>query len=172
MKKLLAPMMVLPLLLFGIGCDTIVDPDPDPGADPTAIHGTWVSEGANVAPGLAALFGTTRITAVFRANNTYEVEERRGPNDPPIVLRGTYMTEASAAGDIRTITLTQTEPTTLTAAGIYEVTLNRNSMRYEVIQTEPFIGATPPSPAGGFGSTAIGGTATGPTWIQTYVRTQ
>lgn len=171
MKKLFALLMVLPLAMFTLGCDSVED-DPDPGDDPTAIHGTWVSEGDNLAPGLVALFGTTRITAVFRSNNTYEVTELRGPDDPAITLTGTYTTEASASGDIRSITLVQGEPSTLTAQGIYEVHAGGQQMRYEVIQTEPFIGAQPPTPAGGFGSTSIGGEATGAVWIQNYVRTQ
>lgn len=172
MKKLLALLMVLPLAVFTIGCDTVDDDDLDPGDDPTAIHGTWVSEGDDIAPGLVALFGTTRITAIFRANNTYEVEELRGPGDPPIVLTGTYTTEASDVGNIRTISLTQADPVTLTAEGIYEVSVDLNSMTYEVIQTEPFIGAIAPTPTGGFGSTTIGGQQSGAMWIQNYVRVQ
>jgi hypothetical protein len=126
-----------------------------------------LSEGDDVAPGLVALFGTTRITATFNENNTYRVVEERGEN-PNVVYTGTYETEESSAGDIRTITLTQNEPFAAVAEGIYEI--DGDVMRYEVVQTQQDIGAVPPTPEGGFGSTLFGGEPQGATFIQTFVR--
>lgn len=172
MKKLLALLMLLPLAVFTLGCDSVDDDDIDVGDDPTAIYGTWVSEGDDIAPGLAALFGTTRITAVFNANNTYEVTELRAPGDPAITYTGTYSTTATATGNIRSISLTQGVPFGAEAQGIYEVNPAQTTMRYEVIQVQPDIGAVPPSASAGFGSTVIGGTPQGSTWVQNYVKVQ
>jgi hypothetical protein len=43
-------------------------------------------------------------------------------------------------------------------------------MTYEVIQTEPNIGAEAPTVEGGFGSTLVGGDAQGTLWVQKYER--
>jgi hypothetical protein len=45
------------------------------------------------------------------------------------------------------------------------------TMRYEIIQTTPALqGVNPPTVTGGFGSTTIGGQATGQYWVQTYAK--
>jgi hypothetical protein len=155
--------------LAWVGCDSNDDDPIDLGDDASAIQDTWVSEGSNVAPGLAGLFGTTRITATFSDNNTYTVIEERGADDPNVTYTGTYSTASTDVGDIRTITLTQGEPFAATSEGIYEIDED-GTMRYEVVQTQQDIGATPPTAAGGFGSTIFGGEAQGETFIQTFVR--
>jgi len=164
MKKLLAFLMVLPLALFTLGCDS-VDDDLGTGDDPTALHGTWISQGDNVAPGLANLGFNTEvgITATFTAEGTYVVNSQFG--NFPIVQEGTYSTQASTVGDIRTITLEQTIPGALTAQGIYEV--RNGTMTYEVVDITQ---GTPPTPQGGFGSTVAGDDPAG-YWTQVFVRT-
>lgn len=158
------------LLTFTIvGCDSNDGDDDDTGDDPTAIQDTWVSEGDDVAPGLAAntAFPTARIDATFRANGTYEVVATN-PDDVSVTFSGTYETEATAYGDIREITLNQQTPSTVVAEGIYEI--DGDVMTYEVIQVQPSVGALAPTAEDGFGSTSIGGTATGDIWIQTFRR--
>ncbi|HQU97021.1 MAG TPA: hypothetical protein PLO39_12810, partial [Saprospiraceae bacterium] len=71
-------------------------------------------------------------------------------------------------GNIYTIKLNQTSPTALTAEGIFEVSADNKTMKYEVVQTEPSLGIAPPTAAGGFGSTAGG--AFGTNVVQNFVR--
>lgn len=158
MKKLLA--LTLGLALLATGCDSVGD-DPGTGDDPTAIHGTWVSEGENLAPGFRP-FGITRIVATFNANGTYVVRSTIGGNQ--FEQTGTYTTQASAVGQIRTIELQQLTPNQLTARGIYEV--QGTTMRYEVLDVSQ---GTPPTPQGGFGSSVAGNDPRGH-WTQVYVR--
>jgi hypothetical protein len=162
MKKLLALMLALGLALFTIGCDS-ADDDPGTGDDPTAIHGTWVSEGANLAPGFAP-FGISRIVATFNANGTYVVRSTIGANQ--FEQTGTYTSQASAFGQIRTIDLLQQTPNQLNARGIYEV--DGTTMRYEVIDVSQ---GTPPTAQGGFGSSVAGSDPAGH-WTQRFVRQQ
>jgi hypothetical protein len=169
MKALLRITLALLVTLTWVGCDSNDDEDIDLGDDPSALYGTWVSEGDDVAPGLVALFGTTRITGTFSSNNTYVVVEERGEGEPDVRYTGTFQTEASSVGDIRTIMLTQNEPFGAVSQGIYEIDAD-GTMRYEVVQTQQDIGAVPPTPEGGFGSTLFGGEEQGATFIQTFVR--
>lgn len=161
MKKLLALSMVLFLALFTVGCDSADDDDTGTGGDPTAIHGTWVSTGNNIAPGLAA-FGISQIEATFNANGTYTVNATIAGSQ--FAQTGTYTTQASTVGDIRTIRLEQQTPNQLVAQGIYEV--EGNTMRYEVVDVSQ---GTPPTPQGGFGSTVAGDDPAG-NWTQVFVR--
>jgi hypothetical protein len=138
------------------------------GPQQDQLVGVWVSAGANVAPGLVQLAGIDSIVATFSANQTYRVQQYSRTLGTLPDLTGTYQVGAGAVANVREISLTQTAPTALQARGIFQVT--GNTMRYEVIQVEPNIGATAPTVAGGFGSTRLGGQATGQAWIQNYVR--
>lgn len=134
------------------------------------IQGTWVSAGADVAPILVTLFSVDSIVAVFNSNQTYEVLQYAGGAISPITLSGTYTQTLSSEGAIWTITVDQTSPAALTSEGIFEVdaSTNPDGMQYEIVQTSPDIGATPPTPADGFGSSSGG--AFGDTNIQNYKR--
>ncbi|MCH8568778.1 MAG: choice-of-anchor D domain-containing protein [Balneolales bacterium] len=132
-----------------------------------AIVGSWVSEGQNIAPGLAgAPFFNVRIDAVFNNDNTYNVVSEDA-NGSTITFNGTWQATAVNEEGIRGITLNQSEPAALVSSGIFRI--NGNSMEYEVIQ-EGLTGVEPPTQSGGFGSTTVGGNPTGPFWIQNYVR--
>ena len=127
-------------------------------------QGTWKS--FPVAPILANFADS--IVAEFKTDNTYAVAQWKGGSK--VSLTGTYIQTKSGVGNIWTIKLNQTTPTTLTAEGIFEVTDVDTKMKYEIIQTEPAIGAGAPTAAGGFGSSTYGGTALGAANIQNYVR--
>jgi hypothetical protein len=115
------------------------------------LQGNWKS--FPVAPILSTFADS--ITAEFKVNSTYTVNQWKGGSK--VVLTGTYIQTKSAVGNIYTIKLNQTTPSTLTAEGIFEVSADNNSMNYEVAQTEPSVaGVTPPTPTGGFGSTSSG----------------
>ena len=157
----------LVLTLFGVtACDD--EESTGPGNDQDEIVGTWVSAGADVAPGLAgAPFNTDSIIATFNANGTYNVLSYSGSSTT--TFTGTYVPGTQAEGSIRAITLNQSTPSAVTSQGIFQVT--GSGMEYEIIQVEPAIaGITAPTVEGGFGSTAFNGTPLGATWVQSYVR--
>lgn len=157
-----AILAALVLAVFGLAaCDeesTGVEEQTD------ELVGTWVSKGADLAPGFAP-FGIDSIYATFNDDQTYLVLQYAGGSDQAVTLTGTYVIGAQPEGAIRAITLTQATPSALTAAGIFQV--SGSSMQYEVIQVQPDIGATAPTVSGGFGSTTVGGTTTD-VWIQNY----
>lgn len=127
-------------------------------------QGTWKS--SPVAPILANFADS--IIAEFKTNNTYVVAQWKSGSK--VELTGTYVQTKSNVGNIWTITLNQTTPTVITAEGMFEVYENDTKMRYEIVQTNPSIGAGIPTPAGGFGSSTFNGTALGVANIQNYVR--
>lgn len=129
------------------------------------IMGEWQSSGDNVAPLLVNLFGTDSIYADFRTDNTYYVEQF-DTSGARLVLEGTYTQSESGIGDIWEIVVSQSSPAALTSEGIFEVT--GDVMQYEIVQTMPSIGAIPPTPEDGFGST--NGGALGDVNIQVYER--
>jgi hypothetical protein len=133
------------------------------------IYGTWVSEGADVAPLLVSLFKIVKISATFNTNGSYTVTQEDSTG-ATLDLTGTFTVEKSNVVGINDITLDQTTPSVLTATGIYQITASATpfTMMYEVVQTTPDIGAIPPTAEAGFGSTNGGALGT---WnIQKYVR--
>lgn len=144
------------------GDDEGTGPDPD-----DELVGTWVSKGADVATGLAASpFFTDSIIATFNDDNTYTVLQYYGGQGTPITLTGSYQLGTGAVGTIRSIQANQTQGS-VTSNGIFQVTGTR--LKYEIIQTSPALaGVNPPTVAGGFGSTTVGGVATGDYWVQEY----
>ncbi|HLL54332.1 MAG TPA: hypothetical protein VK447_12335 [Myxococcaceae bacterium] len=136
------------------------------GSDPQ-LTGSWVSQGADVAPLLAGNpFNYTKIAATFNANGTYIVDAT-DKNNTTTRLEGTYTSTASTVTGIRDIVLNQTVPSTLTSTGIYQIDPATARMNYEVVQTQPPIqNVTPPTAAGGIGSTSNG--AFGTSNVQKY----
>lgn len=135
--------------------------------DPVGIQGEWYSSGDNVAPLLSALFGTDSIYIKFNTDLSYSVEQY-DTSGAKLELSGTYIQTESNVGSIWTIEVNQTSPAVLTSEGIFEI--DGSTMQYEIVQTDPDIGATPPTAATGFGTSASGGTPLGAFNIQKYVR--
>lgn len=168
MKKLLILTLFASMTFLYVGCDSSDDngTTPTPAQDP--IVGTWISEGADVAPGLVLTLKTVRIVATFNANNTYNVVATDSAG-AQVTYSGTYSVTENSGTTIRSIVLNQSVPTSVTSTGIYEVDAN-GFLKYEVIQTTPEIaGFTPPTAAEGFGSTKFNGVPLGLTWIQNFV---
>jgi hypothetical protein len=156
-------------------------PDPsadDASSDPSAadgvddgppqevtLAGSWVSEGSDVAPLLVELTGAEKITAVF-ADGTFTVATIDDQGQE-VVQAGVYSATPSGVGEIFDIVLEQSSPATVTAEGIFEIDTSTSPaiMRYEIVQTEPSVGAIAPTAEGGFGSTSYGSDLT-----QVYVR--
>ena len=122
----------------------------DPATD--GLIGNWLSKGADVAPLLKTYFAIDSITAMFKADNTYLVKSYS--KGAATTYSGTYLQTKPATGTIWTIKLNQSTPTAVTSEGIFEVagTSPNFTLKYEVVQTEPSIGATPPTITAGFGS--------------------
>jgi hypothetical protein len=113
-------------------------------------------------------FGTDSIYAEFSTDMTYVVEQF-DTSGAKLTLTGTYTQTESAVSGIWEIELNQSTPSALISEGIFQVE-NDNRMTYEVVQTDPNIGATPPTAADGFGSSGFGGQALGAANIQYYNR--
>ena len=156
--------MILVLALL-VGCfpddyDTLGDPPNGGGPVVTddsggpvegpAIVGEWLSQG----PDLSELFAGDpfyyeRVVATFGAEGSYRVAATDTSNET-YVLSGTYT--VGLGTEPATIVLTQTEPYAASAEGIWRVETD-GTLTYEVVQTVPDYGFSPPTPAGGFGST-------------------
>ncbi|MEE4177410.1 MAG: hypothetical protein V2I46_07870 [Bacteroides sp.] len=145
--------------------------DGDDDVDPSkGIIGEWQSSGDNVALLLQGEpFFTDSIYAKMNDDGSYRVESYS--NEGVMTLfTGTFTQEESGTGEIWTITLQQGVPYSGTSEGIFEIYWDEDpiNMKYEVLQTEPALGLTPPTPEGGFGSTAGG--ILGQTNVQVFVR--
>jgi len=167
MKKLLLSLLLLTVVFYNAGCGDEEESN-DPIVETDAIVATWISTGTNVAPILNSIFaavgGIDTVYAIFNTNKSYTVKQVN--KDKSVInYSGTYSNTKSATGNIYTVTLNQSTPSVATAEGIYEIT--GNTMKYEVVQTNPPAG-TPPTPAAGFGSTSGG--AFGNTNIQNFVK--
>ena len=176
MKKLLTLLVTIALMSI-IGCkeedDAVVTPV---AKDP--IVGTWVSEGLNVPFGLrSAPFKVKKITATFNENKSYTVVQVDSAN-VQTTFTGTITYTESTSSDTVTASTTkgakiynivanQATPTVVTSTGIYAI--SGTNMTYEIIQTSPNLGVSPPTPAAGFGSTSVG-TTKYPIYIQKYVK--
>ncbi len=147
------------------GNETGVDCGGDCDPCLVGIQGEWQSSGANVAPLLVTLFAVDSIYAEFKTDMTYSVTQV-DTSGTAIQLTGTYAQTESSVDGIWEITVNQSAPATLTSEGIFEI--NDNTMKYEIVQTQPDLGATPPTPEAGFGSSSGG--ALGDTNVQTYIR--
>ncbi len=147
--------------------------DTDPAQDDTGtttgigdvtIVGTWLSEGENIAPILVQLTSAASITATFE-DDTFAVLTVDAEGQE-VMQAGVYIIEDTDFGDIKSITLEQSSPQTITAEGIFEIDNSTSppTMRYEVVQTVPDVGAEAPSAEAGFGGTGLGSDLT-----QTFV---
>lgn len=165
MKKWMYSLMIVAVAMWGYSCGESSSGNGED--DVEAIVGLWVSQGAtNVAPGLQLVSKTARIDAEFMENGSYDVVSVDSAGTE-VTFLGTYVLGEETASGIRTITLNQTSPTSVTSEGIFQI--EGTTMTYEVIQTSPDIGAAAPTIEGGFGSTMVNG-AVSPFWIQGYVK--
>lgn len=140
----------------------------DTGAGPVGgspLAGAWVSAGDDLAPLLAgAPFLYARVDAAFDPSGSYLVTVTN-TDGVSADVSGTWETEEST--DPATIALHQADPYVAEATGIWEV--DGGVLTYEVVQTVPDYGFTPPTPSSGFGSTAGPGIEPGVN-VQTYRR--
>jgi hypothetical protein len=141
------------------------------------VVGVWTSEGDDVAPLLyGPPFNIRKIVATLKADASYLMVQTDS-TETVANLTGSYDTDAGNApapnDRIRTITIYQASPTSVTYEGIYEVTVDGTdvTMKLETIQTDPPLpGISKPTPEEGFGST--GGGQYGTINVQNYVKTK
>lgn len=126
------------------------------GTEDVTLVGTWLSEGKNVAPILVQLAGTASITATFE-DTAYDVLTV-DTDGQEVSFTGVYTVEESGVEGIMNITLEQSTPQTITSEGIYAIDNSTTppTLRYEVVQTVPDIGAEAPTAELGFGGTNLG----------------
>lgn len=177
MKRFLLPLFLLGITLSLSSCKKD-DSTVTPPVTTDAIVGTWVCDGANVPYGLKlAPLKIKKVIATFNDNKSYTVVQTDSSNVQQ-TLTGTYTITESTFNDtlstsftkgskIYSIVANQSSPNPVIASGIY--CISGTNMTYEVIQISPTLGATPPTAAGGFGSTIYGGQKF-PYYIQKYVK--
>lgn len=153
-----------------VGCGTAVETMPMMTPQ-QQLTGTWLSQGADVAPLLAGPpFNNTSIKATFNSDGTYTVVSVDTSNKT-INYAGTYVLMPTSVQGLVSITANQSMPSNAVAQGIYQIdtSVMPAHMQYEVVQTQPTNGLTPPSPEKGFGSTIYNGKQIS-TLIQKYTR--
>jgi len=157
----------------GTGVDAGAGAGVNGNGDSPALVGAWESAGEDVAPLLrAAPFNLRRLAARFGADGAFVVSGENADRRT-FDLEGTFaLTPApgaplSALGVIHEVRLTQTAPERAVSVGVWRV--DGDVLTYEVVQVEPPIsGQSPPTRAGGFGSSTNG--AFGVDNVQTYRR--
>lgn len=144
--------------------DTIDTSDTDTSGG-TGLTGSWLSQGADLSDLFAGdPFNLVQASATFRANGTYTAGAVDADNNSA-TFTGTYTTTGTSYPEV--IALHQLQPQEAIASGIFAV--SGNTLTYEVVQTSPDNGFTPPTPSSGFGSTSGSNLAHGVN-VQTYRR--
>lgn len=116
---------------------------------PEVWEGTWLSAGNDVAPILVTVFNYDSVRVTLNSDNTTtletHIEEGAWTTTP-----GVYTVTESANGDVHSVAINYTA---FEQEGIIQVwQASPDSMYLEVVQTVPDIGATPLTPADGFGA--------------------
>ncbi|MCB0283510.1 MAG: hypothetical protein KDF60_13080 [Calditrichaeota bacterium] len=167
MNKLLILLLAGFIAFFTVSCSEDDDSGTDSNNDTKAWVGNWLSEGSNVAVLLSGTFSIDSIYVEMKDDGTIALDQHVAgvgwsSNS------GTYSVTESSSGTIHTIAISYSSPA-FDQEGIIEITDGTpDMMQLEVVQTNPTIGAVPPTVSGGFGSTNAG--ALGTINVQKYVR--
>jgi len=142
------------------------DDSSDNGSGPPPVDawvGDWLSAGANVAPLLVAVFNYDSVMVTLTEDNTVTLNSHVAGGAWTGEIAGTFTVTESATGDIHSIELVYAA---FEQGGIIQIIEGTpDTMKLEVVQTVPDIGATPRTPETGFGSDPLLGT----TNIQIYL---
>ncbi len=161
MKRFMLASLLIAGLLFAVSCSKDSDNGTNAG-DSEVWEGTWLSAGDNVAVILSYYFNYDSIRVEFRDDQTVTTDQHV-TDGAWTTVEGTYSVTKADAGDVHSISIVYPA---FEQQGIIEVTDGDPvTMRLEVVQTNPDIGAVPRTPESGFGSDAGLGTSN----IQTYV---
>ena len=171
MKMSLKLALLLALLIGLVALTACSDDDddnggtnpPPPTEDPWV--GTWLSTGSDVAPILVNLFAYDSVRVTMNEDNTVMLETHPA-GGAWATTNGVYTVTEAASGDVHSVAINYTA---FEQEGIIQVIDGApDAMWLEVVQTVPDIGATPRTPADGFGSDPTLGVFN----IQKYVRIQ
>jgi hypothetical protein len=164
--KYFALILLLAALVIG-GCKKD-DASTTPSVTIDPVVGTWLSNGANVAPGLRTALKVKSVTVVFGSDSTVTTQSTDSSNVVTSYTGGVYHLGAPADTTIRSISISYASPA-ITQSGIVQVV--GTTLKLEVVQTTPQLtGVTAATAAGGFGSTKYNGISLGVTYVQTYVK--
>jgi hypothetical protein len=158
------------MAMAAAGCGTAVEQTPMQTPQ-QLLTGTWLSQGNDVAPLLAGPpFNNTSIKATFNSDGSYTVVSIDTSNKM-VNYAGTYAITPTTVMGLLDIQCNQSMPSNAVAQGIYQIdtSVMPARMQYEVVQTQPTNGLTPPSADKGFGSTIYNGKQIS-TLIQKYTR--
>lgn len=160
--------LVIGCLLLGACGAAQMGPGTNNG-NPSALVGSWFSEGADLAKGFGGPpFNFRSLDADYNADGSFTVKAIDAAGKS-IMFSGTWAGTASATPGIFEITQNQIQPQAVVSKGIYQIDQAAGRMTFEMIQVQPDVGATPPTVMGGFGSTQVKGKATD-AWVQKFVR--
>jgi hypothetical protein len=159
-------------LLFGcvflVGCG-VAEGGPGGGGSKSALSGTWFSGGNDMAKGFGGPpFNFASLKVLFDDDGSYSVKAT-DTKQKTIDFTGTWIATASATPGLYEIEQRQIMPQAVVSKGIYQLDQASGRLTFEIIQTQPDVGAAPPTVMGGFGSTTVKGMKTD-AWIQKYVR--
>ncbi len=162
MKRIIILSLVVMGMLFMASCSS-----DDGGTNSTvevdAWVGTWLSAGPNVAPLLAALFNYDSVRVELTEQNTVKTSSHV-KDGAWNTVEGTFAVTESASGDVHTVKFIYSA---FEQEGIFQIIdATPDTLKLEVVQTLPDIGATPRTVATGFGSDPALGTIN----IQYYVK--
>ena len=162
MKRLTIVLAVLMGLFAFISCDEDSGTNnDDKNKDPWI--GTWLSAGADVAPLLIGLFNYDSVRVELTDDMVVKTHSHIA-GGAWATVEGVYTVTESQNGDVHSVEFVYAA---FSQEGIMQVIdASPDSIKLEVVQTLPDIGAVPRTPATGFGSDAALGTAN----IQKYVK--
>lgn len=153
------------MLLFAVSCSESDSGNNSNENDADVWVGKWLSAGADVAP-LLAPFAIDSIYVTMNEDGIILLDQHI-IGSGWFSNSGTYSVTESATGELHAISISYSSPA-FDQEGIFEIMEgNSATMKLEVVQTNPTIGAVPPTVAAGFGST--NGGAFGTDNIQNYV---
>ncbi len=162
MKKLVSILIVVSGMLLMASCSEDDSSTTQPVPVPEWV-GTWLSAGDDVAPLLVALFQYDSV----RVEMTQDLIVRTHSHVAGgawSTVEGTYKITTSAAGSVHTAEFFYAP---FDQAGIIQIIAGTpKTMKLEVVQIRPDIGAVPRTPDSGFGSDVALGTLN----IQNYVK--
>jgi|GEM_PF-2777688 len=154
MKRALCILSALAMVMAA-GCE---DSPTDPTNQPIVAEWTSTRVGEAFAP-------ATEVELHFESDGS--MHGSLGSAD----IHGSYTTAGSSAtSDIREITLNMSMPITMSFVGIYQVSSDGTTMQMEVVPDNDNDDITPPSVAGGFGSTKDNGSSAGNRYISDFTK--
>lgn len=163
MKRLMIVLTLVLGMFFVMSCDKDSDNGTNPSEQADPWVGTWLSAGSNVAPILVTVFNYDSVRVEMTEQQIVKTHSHV-KDGAWTTVEGTYAVTKSSSGDVHSVEFVYSA---FSQAGIIQIiTGTPDNLKLEVVQTVPDIGATPRTPATGFGSDAALGTLN----IQNYIR--